>query len=214
MKIHCEVSKLKIISNIKSKSLKLINKPSELHSDYEEVGPYRAMYDYKFRSHTWVNWASKSEPSLTSIREIVKDPDWEEYIFSIIVKEGTSDDQVDKIIKKLGYMPDYILERNYGKVTLLHQTNHIKQLIENGYHSNQASDSYSFGKGLYCLDKGNFNDVNDGWINLENVYTGSYHGEYLRCTEDIDTGGKSGHNNKHEQEIVIPFNEIEIEWIV
>lgn len=179
------------------------------------AGPYLAMYLYRYRNFRWINWVDERKPSLQSVRELTKELDWEEYIFSIIVKEGTTDKEVDAIIKKAGYVPDYILEINNGLVNLLHQTNHIDSLIKNGYiltDTKDGEENYSFGRGVYCLDKDNFANIESEWASSDNVYTGVYEGEYLRCIEDIDSDCKSGKNKKFQQEILIPFSEGNIKW--
>lgn len=200
-----------IIVNYKNKTLRLSSESSQ----GEQVGPYLAMYLYRYMSFKWLNWTDKRKPSLQVLQEITIDKEWEEYVYSIIVKKGTSEKEIDKIIKELGYYPDYILEKNNGTITLLHQTKYINSLIANGYTLTDTKDgegNYSFGRGVYCLDKNNFKGIESEWANSNNVYEGVYTGEYLRCIEDLDSDIKSGKIKKFQQEIIIPFTENKIRW--
>lgn len=181
------------------------------------IGPYLAMYLYKYRKYKWLNWLAKESPSLLFLQNNTKYLSWETYIYSVIVEKGTTFEQMKAITKKLGYIPDYFLEREFGKVELLHQTDYINSLIEKGYILNDiehGEGNYSFGRGVYCLDKANFTNINSDWIKQSNVYVGIYEGEYLRCIDDVHNADKCGFNSSYQQEIVIPFAEKNIKWLI
>ena len=183
------------------------------------VGPYLAMYFYRYRGFTWDNWKFSGKPSLQLIQKLTREYDWEEYVYSIIVKEGTTLEEMYDIVETVGYIPDYFLEVNKGKVNLLHQTSRIDELINLGYDLTDykhGEGNYSFGKGVYCLDADIFDTqfITTGWIKDSNVYRGEYDGEYLRCVGDTRNGLKCGYLNKYQQELIIPFNESEIKWII
>lgn len=203
---------LSIIVNYKQKTLSLVD---TAQASDEVVGPYLAMYLYRYMDFSWDDWNYEDSVSLNFIQSITKDLDWEPYLFSIIVKEGMSNKDLDKVIVNLGYNIDYVLERATGSITVLHQTDHIKELVKYGYTLTDAKDgegNYSFGRGVYCLDKNNFTGDESGWKDSDNVFTGKYEGEYLRCIEDIESDSKSGKIKKFQQEILIPFTERSIIW--
>lgn len=183
------------------------------------VGPYLAMYFYRYRGFTWEDWEFEDDLNLPLIQKITKERDWEEYVFSIIVREGTTIEEMYEIVENVGYIPDYFLEVNRGKVNLLHQTSHISELVNSGYSLTDykhGEGNYSFGRGVYCLDADIFKaeQIRTGWIESPEVYRGEYEGEYLRCIEDTQNGLKCGYSEKFQQEIIIPFNESEIKWFV
>lgn len=203
---------LSIIVNHKNETLEL---KSFVSSDDKVMGPYLAMYYYRYLGYEWVNWDNESKPSLPILQSVTEDLLWEEYVYSIIVAEGTTPERLEDIIKNLGYNIDYVLERNNGLVNILHQTEYIEELKANGYtltDVEHGEGNYSFGRGLYCLDEDNFEEFDSEWINNGNVYRGIYQGEYLRCVEDTDADSKSGKNKRFQQEIIIPFTETEVEW--
>ncbi len=199
---------------------KKILRVSDTGTNHEEIiGPYLAMYYYKYMGFKWVCWNYEEEPCLYILQKETKDRDWEEYIYSVIVKQGTTFKEMEDIVNIIGYVPDYFLERNLGQVNLLHQTNYIEELSEFGYTLTDFKDgpgNYSFGRGVYCLDRDLFNKhgISGEWINSYNVYKGSYYGEYLRCIDDTYNNEKCGGKEGFQQEIIIPFNETEIKWEV
>lgn len=206
-----------IITNYEYKTLKITNNHTLAKSGEEITGPYLSMYNYRYKGFTWINyktWSGESEPSLQRIQEITKKTRWEEYMYSVIVEPGMTFEEMTMICEKLHYMPDYFLLRENGSVSLLHETNYIEELIDKGYSLQEnihGEGNYSFGMGVYCLDKSFFNEF-DSWPKGRNVYEGEYNGEYLRCIEDTNNGLKCGMFNKKQQEIVIPFTEKEIKW--
>lgn len=207
-----------IISNYKDKTMTLMPDDGNFTKKQVITGPYLAMYNYRYRGFKWTNWEdfSNQEITLKAVQDISKEYDWEEYVFSIIVKEGTTFEQMTEIVNITGFCPDYFLMKEKGPVSLLHQTDYFDSLVKNGYVLTDyihGEGNFSFGRGVYCLDKG-LAPTDNTWQTQENVYSGTYDGEYLRCIEDTQNGLKDGRLQKFQQEIIIPFNEKEIKWEV
>lgn len=198
----------------KSKTLHLLDAP-HLGPHWKQLGPYLAMYYHRYMNIKWEGWNLEEPPTLELLQRVVQPTRWEEYVFSIIVVEDFTEDELLQSVKVLGYPPDYILQKQTGKITLLHETDYIDSLVKNGYilkESDIAEPNYSFGMGLYCLDKELYDEHGGDWDKNDNVYVGHYEGEYLRCIEDTWNGLKDGNHLKFQQEIIIPFNEKEIQW--
>ena len=183
------------------------------HTGDTIFGPYMAMYYMKYHLYTWINCDTVTLEKLQDLTEVSR---YEEYIFSLIINDDVSDTEIDTIIKTIGYTPDYILRRMRGPVTILHRTNYMPILSTQGYILSDkvnGEGSYSFGRGVYALMKDPFIDQ-DLWPQLPNVYEGIYHGEYLMCVADTWNGIKCGYEKQSQQEIIIPFNELDIEWML
>lgn len=110
-----------------------------------------------------------------------------------------------------GHLPDYILLRRKGTLNIIHNSNNIDFLRNQPYTPTPErleDGGGSFSIGLYVLDVTH----NKHLQNEDLWYTGTYHGYYYECIEDLHNGEKCGGEQINQKEFFIPRGVETIKW--